>query len=252
MVKLLILGMGRMGQAILGQALKDKDAQVVALVDRHGGAAHHGIPVTTDLEAALPKVDAVIDFTGAEATLQNAAKVAKAGKALVVGSTGLKGGDRDKFVALVKGIPVVFSANMSLSANVMFDVAERVARALPGYDSEIVEIHHNLKKDSPSGTAVTLAESVKRGKGAGDFIYGREGQVGARTKGEIALHAVRGGDVVGDHTVLFLGAGERIELVHRVTSRDAFAQGAVTAAQWLVRNKKTAGLYDMRDVLGLK
>lgn len=252
MTRIAILGMGRMGQAILGQVLKDKDAQVAALVDQHGGASFHGIPVTTDLDAALAKSDAVIDFTGVEATLQNAAKVAKAGKALVVGSTGLKGAERDKFIASVKGIPVVFSANMSLSANVMFDVAERVARALPGYDNEIVEIHHSLKKDAPSGTAVTLAESVKRGKGAGKFLYGREGQVGARTTEEIALHAVRGGDVVGDHTVLFLGAGERIELVHRVTSRDAFAQGAVTAAQWLIRHKKTAGLYDMRDVLGLK
>lgn len=252
MTKLLILGMGRMGQAILGQALKDKDVRVAALVDKTGGAVFQGIAVTADLDAALDKADAVIDFTGAEATLQNAAKVAKAGKALVVGSTGLKGGDRDKFVAAVKGIPVVFSSNMSLSANVMFDVAERVARALPGYDNEIVEIHHNLKKDAPSGTAVTLAESVRKGKGAGNFLYGREGQTGERKKDEIALHAVRGGDVVGDHTVLFLGAGERIELVHRVTSRDAFAQGAVVAAKWLTNSKKPAGLYDMRDVLGLR
>jgi 4-hydroxy-tetrahydrodipicolinate reductase len=141
---------------------------------------------------------------------------------------------------------------MSLSANVLFDVAERVARSLPGYDSEIVEIHHNMKKDSPSGTAQTLADSVRRGKNGGTFIYGRHGLVGERKPEEIGVHAVRGGDVVGDHTVLFLGAGERIELVHRVTSRDAFAQGAVVAARWLVSNKKSAGLYDMRDVLGLK
>ena len=150
----------------------------------------------------------------------------------------------------MRGVPVVFSANMSLSANVMFDLAERVARALPGYDSEIVEIHHNLKKDSPSGTAQTLAESVQRGKGGGGFVYGRHGLVGERKKDEIAVHAVRR-DVVGDHTVLFLGAGERIELVHRVTTRDAFAQGAVVAAKWLIQNKMPAGLYDMRDVLGL-
>jgi 4-hydroxy-tetrahydrodipicolinate reductase len=140
---------------------------------------------------------------------------------------------------------------MSLSANVLFDLAERAARSLPGYDSEIVEIHHGLKKDSPSGTAQTLADSVKKGKGRGAFLYGRYGMTGERTPDEIGVHALRGGDVVGDHTVLFLGKGERLELVHRVTNRDAFAQGAVTAARWLVDGKKSAGLYDMRDVLGL-
>lgn len=252
MIRIAILGAGRMGQAILGQALKDKEVSVSSLVDKWGGTSLLGVPVTADLDAALAQADAVIDFTGADATLLNAPKVAKAGKALVVGSTGLKGAGRDQFISSVKGIPAVFSANMSLSANVMFDVAERVARSLPGYDAEIVEIHHNLKKDAPSGTAVTLAESVKRGKNGGTFLYGREGQVGERKADEIGVHAVRGGDVVGDHTVLFLGAGERIELVHRVTSREAFAQGALVAAKWLVQKKKPAGLYDMRDVLGLR
>jgi 4-hydroxy-tetrahydrodipicolinate reductase len=253
MTKIAILGAsGRMGQAILGQAVKDKTVSLAALVDRTGGKTPDGRDVTADLDAALNAADVLIDFTGPEATLLNAPKVAKAGKAYVVGTTGLVGDKRAAFVAAVKGIPVVLSSNMSLSANVMFDVAERVARALPGYDNEIVEIHHNLKKDSPSGTAQTLAESVQRGKGLGDFVYGRQGLVGERKASEIGVHAVRGGDVVGDHTVLFLGAGERIELVHRVTSRDAFAQGAVVAAKWLVQNKKPAGLYDMRDVLGLK
>jgi 4-hydroxy-tetrahydrodipicolinate reductase len=171
---------------------------------------------------------------------------------LVIGTTGIVGTQRDALAAAVKGIPCVLSSNMSLSANVLFDVAERVARALPGYDNEVVEIHHNQKKDSPSGTAQTLAEAVKRGKGRGNFVYGRHGLVGARTSDEIGVHAVRGGDVVGDHTVLFLGVGERIELVHRVTSRDALAGGAIVAAKWLIQNKKPAGLYDMRDVLGLK
>jgi 4-hydroxy-tetrahydrodipicolinate reductase len=252
MVRIAIFGAGRMGRAILGEALKDKDVKVAGLVDKTGGASIDGVAVTTDLDAALSAADAVIDFTGAEATLANAPRVARAGKALVVGSTGLAGADRDRFAASVKGIPVVFSSNMSLSANVMFDLAERTARALPAYDNEIVEIHHNLKKDAPSGTALTLAESVKRGKGAGAFLFGRQGQPGARKKEEIGVHAVRGGDVVGDHTVLFLGAGERIELVHRVTGREAFAQGAVAAAKWLVQGKRPAGLYDMRDVLGLR
>jgi 4-hydroxy-tetrahydrodipicolinate reductase len=252
MVKIAIIGAGRMGRAILGRAAADASVRVSAIVDRSGGKSLDGVAVTADVGAALTAADVLIDFTGPEATLQIAPQVAKAGKAYVVGTTGLVGDKYEAFSAAVKGIPTVFSANMSLSANVMFDVAERVARALPGYDNEIVEIHHNLKKDAPSGTARTLAESVRKGKGAGDFVYGREGIVGARKKDEIGVHAVRGGDVVGDHTVLFLGAGERIELVHRVTSRDAFAQGAVAAAKWLVSNKKPAGLYDMRDVLGLK
>lgn len=251
-VKLAILGMGRMGLAILGQAVKDKAVSIAALVDRSGGRTPDGRDVTTDVDAAVAAADVLIDFTGPEATLANAPKVSRAGKAYVVGTTGLVGEKRDAFIAAVKGIPCVLSSNMSLSANVMFDVAERVARALPGYDNEVVEIHHGLKKDAPSGTAQTLAESVRRGKGAGRFVYGREGLVGARGADEIGVHAVRGGDVVGDHTLLFLGAGERIELVHRVTSRDAFAQGAVAAAKWLFEKKKPAGLYDMRDVLGLR
>jgi len=253
MIKLVIIGAaGRMGQAIRTQALKDKDVQITGLVDRAPGRASDGAEVTADLNAVLKNADVLIDFTGPEAALANAPKIAKAGKALVVGTTGLTGEKRDAFIAAVQAIPCVLSSNMSLSANVMFDVAERVARALPDYNNEIVEIHHGLKKDSPSGTAQTLADAVKRGKGAGKFVYGRHGLVGERSPEEIGIHAVRGGDVVGDHTVLFLGAGERIELVHRVTSREAFAAGALAAAKWLVQDKKPAGLYDMRDVLGLK
>ena len=253
MTHLVIVGAaGRMGQAIRTLALKEKDIRIVGLVDRAAGRASDGAEITADLDAVLNSADIIVDFTGPEATLANAPKIAKAGKALVVGTTGLTGEKRDAFVAAVKGIPCVLSSNMSLSANVMFDIAERVARALPGYNNEIVEIHHGLKKDSPSGTAQTLAEAVKRGKGEGKFVYGRHGLVGERPAEEIGIHAVRGGDVVGDHTVLFLGAGERIELVHRITSREALAAGAITAAKWLIQNKKPAGLYDMRDVLGLK
>lgn len=252
MIRLGILGAaGRMGRFILAQALARKDIEVTGLVDREPGRVD-GRDITASLEDVLEKVDVVIDFTGAEATLLNAPKVVRAGVGYVVGSTGIVGDKRELFTAMVKDIPCVFSSNMSLSANVLFDVAERVARSLPGYDSEVVEIHHNLKKDSPSGTAQTLAESVQRGKGGGSFLYGRHGLLGERKKEEIGIHALRGGDVVGDHTVFFLGAGERIELVHRVTSREAFAQGAVVAAQWLKEEKKPAGLYDMRDVLGFR
>lgn len=253
MINLAIIGAaGRMGQAILALALKDKDLRIAGLVDRAAGRTQGDREITTDLDGVLKNADVLIDFTAPEAALANAPKIAKAGKSLVVGTTGLVGEKRDAIVSAVKGIPCVLSSNMSLSANIMFDVAERVARALPDYDNEIIEIHHNLKKDSPSGTAQTLGDAVKRGKGAGRFTYGRHGLAGERPPEEIGIHAVRGGDVVGDHTVLFLGAGERIELVHRITSREAFATGAVTAAKWLIQNKKPAGLYDMRDVLGLK
>jgi 4-hydroxy-tetrahydrodipicolinate reductase len=163
---------------------------------------------------------------------------------------GIDGAKREELARTVKNIPVVLSPNMSLSANVLFDMVETLARALPGYDAEIFEIHHNKKKDAPSGTAKRLAESVKKGRAAGEFVFGRSGLVGERTPQEIGVHALRGGDVVGDHTVFFIGNGERIELAHRVTSRNAFAAGALVAAKWLAR--QPAGLYDMRDVLGLK
>ncbi len=255
MIKLGICGVGgRMGAAILHQALKNKDIKVSGFLERPDspliGKKLADVAVSGDIRDVLKSVDVLIDFTSPEATVKNAEAVAAAGKSLVVGTTGMVGELREKFVGAVKKIPVVFSPNMSVSANVLFSVAEEMARLLPGYDAEVVEIHHNLKKDSPSGTAQRLADAVARGRGQKDgFVYGRHGMVGERKSAEIGVHALRGGDVVGDHTVFFLGQGERVELVHRVTSRDAFAHGAVVAAQWLAG--KPAGLYDMRDVLGL-
>lgn len=256
MLNLAICGAGgRMGQAILAAALKNKDIKITGLVEKAGGPivgkTLEGVTVKDNLAEAMAQSDVAIDFTAPEATLKNAEVMAKAGKAYVVGTTGLTGALREEFIGKVKGIPAVLSPNMSLSANVLFQFAEDLARLLPQYDAEVVEIHHNLKKDSPSGTAQRLADAVARGRNQKEgFVYGRQGLVGERKPAEIGVHAVRGGDVVGDHTVFFLGAGERIELVHRVTSREAFAQGAVAAALWLARQKP--GLYDMRDVLGLK
>jgi 4-hydroxy-tetrahydrodipicolinate reductase len=256
MIKLAICGAGgRMGRAVFDAASKAKGVQVSGLLEKagspHVGKTFNDIPITARLEDLLPCSDVFIDFTAPESTAQTAAALAAAGKALVVGTTGLTGPLLEKFNASVKNIPVVLSPNMSLSANVLFDVAERLARLLPDYDAEIVEIHHNLKKDAPSGTAKGLAEAIARGRdGKSKFVHGRDGLPGERKPEEIGVHAVRGGDVVGDHTALFLGRGERIELVHRVTSREAFAHGAVAAALWLAGKKP--GLYDMRDVLGLK
>jgi 4-hydroxy-tetrahydrodipicolinate reductase len=247
MTKIVICGgAGRMGQAILALALKNKNLAVAGLVEAANhpltGRLLNGVPVRTDLAAAARDADVVIDFTAPESTARNAG---------IVGTTGLEGKLRQTFLRGVRKIPVVFSPNMSLGANVLFDAVERLARLLPAYDAEISEIHHNLKKDAPSGTARRLAESVVRARGKSAFlIFGRNGLVGARKPGEVGVHALRGGDVVGDHTVFFMGPGERVELTHRAASRDAFAAGALTAAQWVVRQKP--GLYDMSDVLGLK
>jgi len=254
LVKLGIFGAGgRMGQAIAAVAVKDADVRLAALIESAGspavGQERHGIVVTADPAGGLAGLDAAIDFTAPEASVAHAALAARAGVPLVIGTTGVPEDGVEKLRAAARKTAIVFSPNMSLSANVMFDVAERVAGLLPGYDAEITEIHHNLKKDAPSGTAKRLAESVRRGRQKGRLVFGREGLVGERKADEIGVHAVRGGDVVGDHTVLFLGDGERIELVHRVTSRAAFAAGAVVAAKWAVG--QPAGLYDMRDVLGL-
>jgi 4-hydroxy-tetrahydrodipicolinate reductase len=255
MIKIAICGAaGRMGQAILAQALRDKDLTVTGLVEAPSsplvGKTLQNIPVRGDVRHVLEKADVVIDFTAVEATLKNAPLVAKARRALVVGTTGVTGSVRDRLLKSVRAVPVVLSPNMSLSANLMFDVAERLSRKLTDYDVEITEVHHNQKKDAPSGTAMRLAESVKAGRSGARFVFGRQGLVGARKSDEVGVHALRGGDVVGDHTVFFFGRGERIELVHRVTSREAFAAGAVVAAKWV--KGRRPGAYDMRDVLGLK
>ncbi|MBK8575318.1 MAG: 4-hydroxy-tetrahydrodipicolinate reductase [Elusimicrobia bacterium] len=244
---------GRVGRLVSEMVANDRSLTLAALVDAKGapvvGQEIYGLRVSEDLRAVLPGVNVWIDFTSPRATLAHAAIAAQAKVPLVIGTTGIDESGRSQLVDLARNIPIVFSPNMSLSANVLFDVVERVAALLPGYDAEVVEIHHHFKKDSPSGTAQRLADAVQRGRKTGQFVYGRHGLVGERKKEEIGIHAVRGGDVVGDHTVLFLGNGERIELVHRVTSRHAFAAGAVAAAKWVVG--KPAGLYDMRDVLGL-
>jgi len=244
---------GRMGQALVEQSAFYPALKLVALIEAKGnslvGTVRCGIQITDDVETNFSDLSVAIDFTSPEASVAHAETAAKVGLPLVIGSTGIDVAGRAKLATLATKTPIVFSPNMSLSANVLFDVVQRVANLLPTYDAEITEIHHNLKKDAPSGTALRFAESVRLGRQAGRLVFGREGQVGARKPDEIGVHAIRGGDVVGDHTTFFLGTGERLELVHRVTSRSAFAQGALTAAQWLVN--RPPALYDMRDVLGL-
>jgi 4-hydroxy-tetrahydrodipicolinate reductase len=198
--------------------------------------------------------DVIINFSSPQASLESLEFANEAGLAVVVGTTGLSPEQIERVKVLSKNIRCVFSPNMSVGVNVMFKIVQEVAKVLgPDYDIEIVEAHHRLKKDSPSGTAVKLGELIAKAVGR-DFskvgVYGRRGMVGERTKEEIGMQVIRAGDIVGDHTVLFGGIGERLEIVHRAHSRDNFARGAVRAALWVVNQPN--GLYDMQDVLGLR
>jgi 4-hydroxy-tetrahydrodipicolinate reductase len=256
---------GRMGGQIVRAVRAEQGLELVAAVERPGhpagadagtvaGIGPIGLPITTDLGAALArKPAAVIDFTSPEASAACAEACARAGAAAVIGSTGFSPEARARVAAAARSVPVVLSPNMSVGVNVMFDLVRRAAAALgEAYDVEIVEMHHKLKKDAPSGTAVRLAEVAAAALGrdpARDLRLERAGMIGERPAREIGVQTLRGGDVVGEHTVLFAGMGERLEIVHRATSREQFARGAVRAVRWVVG--KPPGLYDMGDVLGL-
>ena len=225
-----------------------QDAGMVA------GCGMLDVTITDSLERALAHSDLLIDFTFPEVTLENAAVCARLGKRMVVGSTGFTPEQRDRIMQFAAQIPIVFAPNMSVGVNVCFKLLKDMAKTLgDGFDVEIVELHHNKKKDSPSGTAVRMGEIVAEALDR-DYTevanYHREGMCGERTREEIGMQTVRGGDIVDEHMVYFIGMGERIELTHRAMSRDMFARGAVRAAGWLAG--KTPGLYDMQDVLGLK
>ena len=244
MIRLLINGSkGRMGIALVAGAVEDPELAVSAEVDEGD-----------DFHAALAGCDAVIDFTHAPATAAVADACATAGKPLVIGTTGHTDEDRSQISNCAKKIPVVFAPNFSVGVNTLFWLTQKAAEILgPDFDLEIVEMHHRLKKDSPSGTARRLAEILAKARGLSyekDVLHGREGMLGERTKTEIGMHAIRGGDVVGDHTVIFANSGERLDLTHKASSRETFANGALRAAKWAV--SKPAGLYDMQDVLGLR
>jgi 4-hydroxy-tetrahydrodipicolinate reductase len=257
--------MGRMGRRILERAAAADDITIAGAFDlpEHDGktltvGAESGRSVTVavsgDAKEALSGADVLIDFTLAEACLPNARMAADLGKAVVIGTTGLAPSDKAELAALARSVPVVFAPNMSVGVNLLFKITAEVARVLGlDYNVEITEIHHNQKKDSPSGTAARLAECAAEGLGLAypaDAVHGREGMVGARPAREIGMHALRGGDVTGIHTVHFIGHGETVELTHRAHSRDTFAEGALRAARFTATAK--AGLYDMQDVLGLR
>ncbi len=257
--------LGRMGRRILELSAAAPDLGVGGAFDlpQHAGAeiqfgAEAGkarsLRLAKDATAALADADVLIDFTAPAATLINVAAAAQAGKPVVVGTTGLSESERAQLAEFAKKIPIVFAPNTSVGVNLLFKLTQQVAQTLGlDYNVEIVETHHNQKADAPSGTAVRLAERAAEGLGLsypGDAVFGREGMTGKRPARQIGVHALRGGDVIGDHTVSFIGNGERLELTHKAHSRDTFARGAIVAARFVVKAKP--GLYDMQDVLGLK
>jgi 4-hydroxy-tetrahydrodipicolinate reductase len=256
---------GRMGRAIVQTIAGTPGAQLSAAVEQSGnprlgmdagtlaGLEPLGVVVGTGTPAR-GAADVWIDFSAPSSTVACAHAAAAAGAAMVIGTTGLSTADKNDISAIANAVPVVLAPNMSVGVTVLLRLVAEAARALgPSYDLEIVETHHRHKRDAPSGTALRLAEALAEATGrdlGATARYERHGDIGPRTAGEIGIQTIRGGDVVGDHTVFFLGAGERIELTHRAHSRDTFAQGAVRAALWL--SGREPRLYDMRDVLGLR
>jgi len=217
------------------------------------GLGETGIKIADSISKVIDHGDVVIDFTSPKATLENIRAVSEKGRSMVIGTTGMTGELLENVERIAKGMRCVISPNMSVGVNVMFKVAAMMAEILGNdYDMEIVEAHHRLKKDAPSGTAMALARTLARATGR-DLdkvaVYERKGITGERTKEEIGIQTLRAGDITGDHTVMFGGIGERLELIHRAHNRDNFARGAVRAAKWVI--EQPAGLYNMQDVLGI-
>lgn len=241
MIKILVTGAsGRMGQAVMQAVAQHPDAEL--------GATHD---VGQDVAAALSAADVAVDFSFHGFTPELLAAAEAQHKALVIGTTGHTAEERAAIAAASAVIPIVFASNFSVGVNTLFWLTRKATRILSDYDIEIVEMHHHHKLDAPSGTARTLAEIVCEETGMDydkDVMHGREGLVGARPQRQIGMHSLRGGDVVGDHTVIYATDGERVELTHKASSRMTFASGAVKAALWLA--DKPAGLYTMQDVLG--
>ena len=205
-----------------------------------------------DVAAAARSVDVLVDFSSPQATKGLLEAAAAAGKPVVIGTTGHAPGEKAELLRLAAQIPCVWAGNFSVGVNLLFALTGRAAQALgEDFDAEVVEMHHRMKKDAPSGTAERLLEIILEARGLerGALRHGRQGIAGPRARGEVGVHSLRGGDVVGDHTVVFAGSGERLELTHRASDRAVFAHGALRAAQWVAGQKP--GVYDMQDVLGL-
>lgn len=256
---------GRMGQMLVRQIGETEGCVVAGATEQPGsgaigrdagavaGVGEAGVAITDDAASMIAGVDAVIDFTAPDASVQHAELAAQAGAAIVIGTTGMGPGHMESLQRAARHVPVFFAPNMSLGVNLLMALVERVARTLDdSYDIEIVEMHHRHKVDAPSGTALGLGRAAAAGRGVSLDEVGRlsrEGHSGARPRGEIGFATLRGGDVVGDHTVCFAADGERIELTHKASGRQIYAAGAVRAALWT--KGRAPGLYSMKDVLGI-
>lgn len=267
MVKVAVAGArGRMGGRVCALSLEDAGMELTGAFEVKGhedtgkdigpliGIGETGILLADSIESVIEGADVVVDFTRPEATLINVKAASEAGKSMVIGTTGLGVEHTAALETASKSVPLVVASNMSLGVNLLLKVLGDVASALgDAYDVEIIEAHHRMKKDAPSGTALKMARVVADALGRDldeTVVYARKGMIGERSTKEIGIQTIRAGDIVGEHTVLFCGLGERIEITHRASSRDTFARGALRAALWL--KGRPAGLYDMLDVLELK
>ncbi len=266
MIRILIIGAaGRMGRRLVSLTAEAPDLTLTGAIEYSGcpllgedagtvaGGASLGVALTDEIAAAVADTDVTIDFSTAATVLANARTAVAADCGVVIGTTAMPAADRESLRQLAETGRIVFAPNMSVGVNLLFKLCAEAASILDeDYDIEIVEMHHNQKKDAPSGTAERLGEILAETRDLdyrSDTRHGREGMAGARTKREIGMHALRGGDVVGDHTVIFATGGERLELTHKAGSRDTFARGALRAARFLMTAEP--GLYDMQAVLGL-
>ena len=256
---------GRMGRTLIECVLEDAVLKLTAALEQPGHALlgkdagegsgkQSGVAISADVDSALSASDAIIDFTRPAGTLAHLEACVRLGKKMVIGTTGFSEMEKARIAEAAKTIPIMFAPNMAIGVNLTFKLAEIAARSLgEGYDVEIIEAHHHHKVDAPSGTALKLGEVVASALGrdpAKAFVHGRKGDVGERAPKEIGFHAIRGGDIVGEHTVMFIGMGERVEVSVKSSSRATYATGALRAVKFL--KDKQNGLFDMQDVLGLR
>jgi 4-hydroxy-tetrahydrodipicolinate reductase len=267
MIEIAVAGAGgRMGSALIQAVSAEESTELSGVLERAGhellgkdagsvaGIEKLNVKITDSMDLAFEDAGVIIDFTAPEATMHNLEKIAKLGKAIVIGTTGFSHHQRDRIKELSKDCQIVLAPNMSIGVNLLLKLVDDAASVLgDAYDVEIIESHHRFKKDAPSGTALRIAEVAAKALDR-DLdkvaVYGRKGIIGERKTKEIGIQCIRAGDIVGDHTIMFAAPGERVELTHKAQSRDTFAKGAIKAAVWL--SEKQNGLYDMQDVLGLK
>jgi 4-hydroxy-tetrahydrodipicolinate reductase len=265
MANIIVVGAaGRMGRLLVALTARDKAHKLVAAIEARGvpvvgvdageiaGVGKLGVEIGDDYDAVARPDTVTLDFTIASASMEHLEVAVKAGAAIVIGSTGITPEMEARAKEIAPKTRTLIAPNMSLGINVLAKIAAEVAKMLPDFDAEVIEIHHRTKIDAPSGTAISLAKTITAARGkdfAKNATYGREGVTGVRPADQIGVLAIRAGDAVGDHTIIFGGQGERLELTHRSQSRDGLAHGAMRAAAWL-KNQKP-GLYSMRDVLGM-